>query len=153
MQTIVTNISGHNARVNIQSIDNSKNEVVGDHELKDALAKISAAIEASGNKDAAESWTDFLEEAAGKKSKSKLKAFWDRTVSLAPDIATLTAAAAKVAKVRGSAPAVVFKPDPSLLRLPWSKDRDRSVGVRDQFASEFDKHHPCGQTEMGPVVG
>jgi hypothetical protein len=39
--------------------------IVGDNqELKDAVAKISAAIEASGNKDAADSWTDFLEEAA-----------------------------------------------------------------------------------------
>jgi hypothetical protein len=98
-QTIVNNISGHNARVNINSIDNSRNEVVGDTELKDALAKISAAIEASGNKDATESWKDFLEEAAGKKSKSKLKAFWDRTISLAPDIATLTTAVAKVASL------------------------------------------------------
>jgi hypothetical protein len=70
-----------------------------DHELKEDMAKISAAVEASGNKDAADSWNDFLEEAAGKKRKSKLKAFWDRTVSLAPDIATLTAAVAKIASL------------------------------------------------------
>jgi hypothetical protein len=89
--------SGSMVLVGSQARDLIMNIAGDDHELKDAMANISAAIEKSGSKDAADSWKDFLEEAAGKRSKSKLKAFWDRTVSLAPDIATLTTAVAKVA--------------------------------------------------------
>ena len=91
--------SGSMVVVGSQTRDLIMNVAKDDPELMDAITEISAVLEASGDKDAAESWKDFLEEAAGKKSKSKLKAFWDRTVSLAPDIATLTTAVAKIASL------------------------------------------------------
>jgi membrane protein YqaA with SNARE-associated domain len=67
--------------------------------LADNIATVTALLEQSKNKDAWESWMDFLDEAGKQKRPSRLSAYWDRIVKLASQVAGLAESVAKITAI------------------------------------------------------
>jgi hypothetical protein len=99
------------AKVSI-SIENSFNQTItseakstfdqintANPQLADNVAAVTALLERSNNRDAWDSWMDFLEEAGKGKRRSKLSAYWDRVVKLVPDVAELVESVAKITAI------------------------------------------------------
>ncbi|SEE59887.1 hypothetical protein SAMN05519104_6677 [Rhizobiales bacterium GAS188] len=82
-----------------QARDLIANLTAQDPNLKDAITKISGVIELSRNKEAAETWKNFIAEASGERNKSKLTAFWNYMVALVPDISKMVESVATLSKL------------------------------------------------------